>query len=309
MFASDDDLLQEAHRLLRAGDKDRALALAKAVLVEDRSNVNAWLVAALAAPDHDEARVALQVVLKLQPDHAQARALLARLDAAAPSSAPSASATQDDAIAGRRPAPRVNEKRSRRSGCIGRRNLVTLAIIGLSLAVISGGAMAFIWSLTGNPALEQIDQNLPVLGRPYPTARPHEAGDGARPIAHDSQIRDSINDGEVQRFRFQGRHGTEVFIGLGLIAVPSDADTTGAMELFDPDGYRVVRSAPDAADFDLPALPVLDTGNVSIIQTTLDRDGLWELRLIGRAGRSAGAYFLLMQCYPEDGCRPPLRSP
>ncbi len=295
--------LQEARRLIKAGQKTQALAIVKSVLVNERSNVAAWLLAALAAPDPEEAVVALRVVLKLEPDHPQARELLNRLEAAmaaamaaVPAAAPAADAPAPQSI------PLVKPRR-RRGGGLGK-NAVTLVVIVLGMLAISSGALVFFLSLTGSSALDAIDEVIPDLPGQYPTT---EASDEYRVIVHDSQIQGIISDGEVIRFRFQGRRGTEIFLGLGLMTVPSDADTSGAMELFDPDGYRVLRSGPDAADFSLPSLPILDTGNISIIQTSLHMSGNWEMHLIGREGRSAGAYILLMQCYPTDDCQPPTR--
>lgn len=298
--------LQEARGLIDAGQKTQALAVVKSVLVHDRSNVDAWLLAALAASDAQEALVSLRVVLKLQPGHKQAQAMLHRLEAAmaaaravkAPEPAASDAALAVDTV---EPNPLIKPRRRR--GCLGK-NALTLVVIVLGMLAISGGTLVFFLSFTGSSALDAIDEVIPDLPGQHPTV---QGVDGYRVIVHDSQFQGIIDDGEVLRFRFHGRRDTEIFIGLGLMAVSSEADTTGAMELFDPDGRRALVSSPDATDFSLPSLPVLEAGNFSIIQTALDMSGNWEMRMIGREGRSAGAYVLLMQCYPTDGCQPPQR--
>jgi len=54
--------------------------------------------------------------------------------------------------------------------------------------------------------------------------------------------------------------------------------------------------------FTLPALPMLQTGTIAVLQFTLDRRGVWEIHLHGREGTSAGAYVMLMECVPESNC-------
>jgi hypothetical protein len=287
MDGSPQDQLQEAARLLRAGHKPEALRMVKHVLLDDRRNLQAWWLAAHAAPDDDETRAALNVVLKLKPDHLQARTMLDRLTQPPPTEADFTADT---------PAPIIPRKVKReRKGCL-RRNLSTLLIVGVSMLIMSGGLLYFILNLTGSSAVQVIDTELG--GGPRPTATPGR-------ITHDQEVTTTIQDGETQEFRFSGRSGTQLFVGVGFATVRQDANSDGALELIDPNGYRVATSGADLEGLEMPNLPLLDMGNISILQFALDKNGIWVLRVHGRAGLSSGAYVLMMQCFPENNCSYP----
>lgn len=302
MSTAHHERLQHARRLLQDGRRADALDVLKRVLYDDRTNVEAWWLAAQAAPNREEARAALRALLKLQPDHEPARDLLARLES--PAVPPTAQTTPQRPV---QPVPKPAAPKSapprraaRPTRKRGRRNLVTLTIIAISFSVISAGSLLFILNLMGSPLLTEIESGL--TGQEIPTATPAM-------VWHGAQISGTIRVGERQEFVFEATAGTEMFVGVGYVTVPAGADTTGAVELIDPDGYIMTRSSPEGADFELPPLPVLETGSVTILQTQLDMDGLWRLRLVGYEGASSGAYILIMQCYPERGCLapPPVR--
>ncbi len=294
MAATSLERLEKARRLLEAGERAAALTLIKAVLYEERRNVRAWWLAAHAAPNQDEAAIALRVVLKLQPDHAPARAALDRLGATA---RPAGTAAPVEAAAPATASPKGSPVTARPRSRTGR-NLTTLALILLSMIVMSGGGLLFILNLTGSPLLGQIETGLSG-GQTLPTATPALIGPSA-------QVQDVLNSGETQVYRFFAEADTEMFVGVGFATVASDADTSGAIDLIDPEGYRVASSSPEGMPFTMPALPLLQTGNIAVLHFTLDMRGVWEIRLNGREGTSSGAYVMLMECAPESNCvKPP----
>lgn len=277
--------LEEAQRLLKVGERGAALNLIKTVLYEERRNVRAWWLAAQAAPNRQETEVALRVVLKLQPDHAPARAALARLEAAphpAPGPVPLKVPARET------PAPVTSRPRGRAG-----RNLTTLALILLSVIVMGGGGLLFILNLTGSPIVRQIESSLG--GESLPTTTP-------APLMPSKQVQGMLDAGETQVYRFYVEAEAELFVGVGFATVASDADTSGAIDLIDPEGYRAATNRPDSMPFTLPALPMLQTGTIAVLQFTLDRRGVWEIHLHGREGTSAGAYVMLMECVPESNC-------
>ena len=288
--------LDEARQRLRAGDRPAALCILKAILVEDRAHVEAWWLAAQAAASRTEAETALRVVLKLQPDHPHAGQALARLQrlqmqtaGSAPVAAPPVRSTPARHIPAPPPARVTAETR-------GRRNRVRVLAIVLSLLVMMGSGALFVLNLTGHPLAHQIESSL--NAGPLPTATPAYIASGA-------QLQGIVEAGETRRYYFQGAAGTDMFVGVGFAAVASDATTDGALELIDPAGYRMAVSGRDGAPFEIPSLPGLNVGNVSVLYASLDMTGVWELRLIGREALSSGPFVLLMQCLPEQACSAP----
>lgn len=294
MISDTSQQLDEARQRLRAGDRPAALHILKAILVQDRTQVEAWWLAAQAASDRAEAEAALRVVLKLQPDHPRAGQALARLQTTGvtPAAARPIRPPNPQRITSAPPQRPTTQNR-------GRRARVRLLAALLSLVVIAASGTLFVLNLIGHPLAHQIQSGL-------------SASDPATPapafIASGSQLQGIVNAEETLHYYFQGSAGTDMFVGVGFAAVSSDANTDGSLELFDPNGYRVAVSGRDSAPFEVPTLPGLNVGNVSVLYTALDVSGVWELRLIGREGRSAGAFVLMMQCLPERACTSPSRG-
>ncbi len=70
--------LQRAYTLLKEQQKVEAYALLRPILKQQPDDINAWWLAANAAPTPTESIRAVNKVLELQPDHVQARQFLAR---------------------------------------------------------------------------------------------------------------------------------------------------------------------------------------------------------------------------------------
>jgi hypothetical protein len=74
--------LLEAHRLLKAGQRQQAGAILKPYLAQHQQDARAWWLMAHAVSSHDTARQCLEQVLKIDPNNEQARARLATLTSA-----------------------------------------------------------------------------------------------------------------------------------------------------------------------------------------------------------------------------------
>ena len=85
--------LQQAYRLIQQEELDKAIAILKPIVASQPNNADAWWLMANAVSEPEDARNALQNVLRLNPSNAQARELLDQLDEQFPelASAPSGS--------------------------------------------------------------------------------------------------------------------------------------------------------------------------------------------------------------------------
>jgi tetratricopeptide (TPR) repeat protein len=80
MSDATDQVLTQAYELIESGNLEEAEALLKPVLASDQDNVDAWWLYAHAVSDPEEARNALNQVLKLDSSYEEARGLLDQLN-------------------------------------------------------------------------------------------------------------------------------------------------------------------------------------------------------------------------------------
>jgi hypothetical protein len=80
--------MQEAFRLIKAGDKAEAARILTPILEDERDNADAWWLMAHAVEKPSHVRQALEHVLRLRPDDAKARAMLDKLPQTPPKPAP-----------------------------------------------------------------------------------------------------------------------------------------------------------------------------------------------------------------------------
>lgn len=73
--------LQQALTLIREGKKEQAAKIIVPIIEREPDNANAWFLAANATDDEEEARYALEQVLRLRPGDERAQAMLLRLSA------------------------------------------------------------------------------------------------------------------------------------------------------------------------------------------------------------------------------------
>ncbi|MCS7070178.1 MAG: pre-peptidase C-terminal domain-containing protein, partial [Anaerolinea sp.] len=83
--------LQQAYQLIRQGNKQEAMRILVPIVKADANNADAWWLLANAVSDTNQARRALEQVLRLRPNDDKARRMLDRLSGGSAGSAPSAS--------------------------------------------------------------------------------------------------------------------------------------------------------------------------------------------------------------------------
>lgn len=72
--------LEQAYRLIQQDDLDRAVAILKPIVTAEPDNADAWWLMAHAVSEPQDAREPLENVLRLRPDHVEARQLLNELE-------------------------------------------------------------------------------------------------------------------------------------------------------------------------------------------------------------------------------------
>lgn len=85
--------LQQAYELIRKGNKQQAVQILVPLLKTDKDNANAWWLLANAVENRDQARQALENVLRLRPNDEKAQKMLEKLQPAPP---PPPAPVQDD---------------------------------------------------------------------------------------------------------------------------------------------------------------------------------------------------------------------
>lgn len=76
---STDQQMQQAYQLIKQGRKEEAAALLVPIVRADNDNADAWWLLANAVGNADQAKRALQMVLRVRPDDDRARRMLAKL--------------------------------------------------------------------------------------------------------------------------------------------------------------------------------------------------------------------------------------
>jgi cytoskeletal protein RodZ len=87
--------LQQAYRLIQQEELDKAFAILKPIVASQPNNADAWWLMANAVSEPEDARDALQNVLRLNPSNTQARELLDQLNEQFPELASAPSSTGD----------------------------------------------------------------------------------------------------------------------------------------------------------------------------------------------------------------------
>lgn len=80
LMCMSEDMLQEAVEAMKGGDRRRASRLLGQVVAGDPGNLAAWWYLAAVLEDAEQRIKCLQQVLRLRPDHAEARRLIALLE-------------------------------------------------------------------------------------------------------------------------------------------------------------------------------------------------------------------------------------
>jgi hypothetical protein len=88
MSDSTQQALRQAYDLIKAKKRDEAVQILLPILQADENNANAWWLLANALTDPNDAREALENVLRLRPDHDKAAAMLEKINQRFPPPAP-----------------------------------------------------------------------------------------------------------------------------------------------------------------------------------------------------------------------------
>lgn len=274
--------LQEAYRLITAGECDSARALIKPVLAADKENIDAWWLAVHAAVTPQDRRLALVQVLRLNPAHRPAQVMLDRLNTANPD--------EVDELADDLPLPPPGQQardlvrpRQRRwvwnvilaFGCLG--------FMFASTALISG-IVGMTWF---DKTVEQITGVEPEHGaggqlgtvqggdpqHPYeiPITEKKAVDPGPEPIVSE------ISPDEAHVYTFQAERGDEV-IALLQFTIPGDAHYT--MELWDANQDKLANGVAS------------DNGATVNLVYEVNKSGQYALILIGRPNGPRGGYAL-----------------
>jgi hypothetical protein len=278
--------LHEAHRLIKAGDKDAARARIKSVLAADKNNIDAWWLAVHAATTPTDRRLALVQVLRLNPDHSLARLLLDRLNAENPE--------EVDDLAHDVPLPPPGQKhpetvRSHPRRWVWKTMLVfgCLGFVFASTALISAvfGLQWFdktIHSISeavgGEPEQGAGGQLGTVKGgdpnRPYdiPVTKKRSVPlDASKPIVS------ALNQDEAHVYTFSARRGQEI---VALLQFTVAGDAQFVMELWDENQHKLADGVGDT-----------HSGTVTLVYDVI-LTGQYAVVIIGRPDGPRGTYAL-----------------
>jgi hypothetical protein len=279
--------LHEAHRLIKAGDKDAARALIKSVLATDRNNVDAWWLAVYAAAMPQDRRLALVQVLRLNPGHRPARLLLDRLNAENPQ--------EVDDLVKELPLPLPGQKHLDTPPAIHQRRWVwrtmlafgCLSFFFASAALISA-VLGFQWfdntvrsidrAVGGEPQQGAGGQLGTVKGgdpqHPYDIPVTERRG---APLDASKPIVGALNRDEAHIYTFSARRGQEI---VALLQFTVAGDAHFVMELWDANQHKLADGVGD-----------YNSGTVTLVYDVV-QGGQYAVVIIGRPDGPHGTYAL-----------------
>ncbi len=277
MDRATEDSLRRAYHLIKAGDRDAARALIKVALAMDHDNIDAWWLAAHAAPSPPDVRVALDQVLRLNPDHQPARVMGARLTRLHPELI-----LADKAAARRTP--------HRRYGLVSNRWLWNVVLLAGMLAFAFGGA-ALVSSVLDLPWLhdtvEDVGEAVGLDARPgpnYGTVPLQDPGAAVveyditqiKPVSKGDVVTGDMVEGEAHVWTFSGESGQDV---MAMVQFTIAGNAAHVVELHDTESRVLAQGVGMASD----------SGTVTLVYT-LSQSGSYRLVIFGRSGGPRGAY-------------------
>jgi len=278
--------LHEAHRLIKAGDKDAARALIKPVLAADKNNIDAWWLAVHAATTPTDRRLALVQVLRLNPDHSLARLLLDRLNAENPE--------EVDDLADDVPLPPPGQKHPDTVQTHPRR--------WVWKAMLVFGCLSFMFAstalITGILGLQWFDKTIHSINKAI--GGEHQQGAGGQfgmvkggdpnqpydipvtekrgaPLDSSKPIVSALNRDEAHMYTFSARRGQEI---VALLQFTVAGDAQYVMELWDADQRKLADGVGEA-----------HSGTVTLVYDVV-QTGQYAVVIIGRPNGPHGTYAL-----------------
>lgn len=284
---------------LKDGDKAAARRLLTPILKEQPS-ADAWTLAAQACDTPDAAIQCLRKALAIDAQHSTANRLLFKLEGAVPPAALEQRA-REQAIAKQTaetlrqtlpPAanPLVVDKKPQRSrkpaspwryvGCLGGVLLAaSFTLIVLNMAGIVSGVWGTISRFTGGAAPVTEVDGVP-LARVEDAAYLLPAAQSEPALVRDTDVLDT---GLLHEYTFDGVRGREVGIYVQFLSLGANRVSRN-VAIVRPDGSDGRRACQQES--------ILEGDNNVVFVCTLDADGLWRVRIVGRDGESVGAYFV-----------------
>ncbi len=282
---------------INEGDKARARELVKSLLKTSPS-AEAWYQASRVAEKPEHELVCLQRALGYDPLHREARRRLSQLQPTMPPPQPDA-AVADVRRSTREHKPIAQPPRAQPIipanvplKKVGRRKrgsafyLTIAAMLLLSLSstyfvmLVLGsplpgrlrsmlGAEAPVTEIDGVPLAQVQDAVFKI-----PPARTSE-------VTQVEPLADILEPGVVHEYTFRANAGEEIAIGIQFFS-PTAQRVNRNIGVLDPEGKNVETQCNRDQ--------ILQGDNGAVITCRIDRSGIWQVRLLGREGESAGAY-------------------
>ncbi|MEO8612780.1 MAG: pre-peptidase C-terminal domain-containing protein [Chloroflexota bacterium] len=233
--------LQQAYQLIKNGEKEEAISVLRPMLTVDPNNADGWWLLANAVSDPAEQRSALEKVVMLRPDHAQAREKLQQLKTGSEfsfDSPPSAVGFGDTLQKAKREPPLyVQPVQPAKKG--NSPILVILAVIGVIALLVCG--VCFVITLQGANMVGQVMSTVVSSITSMPGSFPQELSD-----ISNLQSNGNINKGDTvsgqmndpfgaEGYKFSGETGQNITITVSS----KDKSFLPGVGLYDPSGKLV----------------------------------------------------------------------
>jgi hypothetical protein len=260
--------LRRAYILIKGGQKAEAFDLIKPVLVQQPDVIDAWWLAAFAAPSPRESAFACQKVLMLRPDHWPAQQMLAeqqRRLAISTVLRGEADPSQPTTLllkTAQRPKPR-------RAG-----GLVASLGIAMGILIFFVGGFFLLVNITGNNFGLPIGQMFNAEYDITATVSDQYNDPNALPVA----VTGTLVVGARHDYHFTAQVGMVIVVVAQFSAV-GNVLPGEALQALDPDG-KVIAAARDGSGMAAP------------LSFPIPRPGVYVLRLTGTAGKAQGTYTL-----------------
>jgi hypothetical protein len=230
--------LQQVYQLIKNGEKEEAISVLRPLLTVDPNNADGWWLMANAVSDPAEQRSALEKVLLLRPDHAQARERLQELKAATEfrfddSASPVGFGDTPDKA--KRGQPIIVEPAKKGTSPV----LIILAVIGVFALVVCGAC--FVFATQGVTMVGQVMSTVVNSITSMPGTFPDDLADITSLQSNPNISKGDSVAGQVtspfgaEGYKFSGETGQNITITIST----QDNDFLPEVGLYDPSGTLV----------------------------------------------------------------------
>ncbi len=289
-MSNQSDVLDQVRALLREDKRKEAQALLKPILTN--ADADTWVLAAYACTSDAKAIACLRNALELQPQHMEANRLLFKLEGARPKDTAEVEMLRDQtrqAVDAQIQEERGQFKKVRREkkanpwrwvGCLGSLLLMTsCTLFTLNMIGVVNGVISAATILTGGPT--------PVHtwnGRPISEIAnaPDVIPPAQSQFMEEGRTADVLDDGYSHEYTFEAFAGQEIAIYVQFLSLGANRVSRNVVVL-DPNGTRI----QDSCQRDR----ILQGDNNIVYTCAIRQSGTYQVRILGRAGESVGAYF------------------